>query len=240
MLVYYKNNQNLMNDHVELVHTHHVPPYGYGKSHGWTKIIRIINSPLLVETIELLQASDPTLSLQKILKLGTPLSEAMRQVIRFHCRISHVAAHTFMYNLDLSSHQLHEDVLEAISLLIEGNLLPGSQLRHDDRMKEVSAYLNRALAVVPISDTANQLKGEMINAELVELSKVLNDELTKSNNLKQWPCLSFWAVSGGVGNNGDDILSENAKKTVADCNAPFTSWFCQKDKCEMEGNAACV
>ena len=64
---------------VEWVQTSHAPPYGYGKNHGYTRIVRLA-LPLL---------SSVAASTQ-----GAPAAESLAQHIRWHCRVSHVAAHT--------------------------------------------------------------------------------------------------------------------------------------------------
>jgi hypothetical protein len=83
---------------MELVVTSHVPPYGYGKTHGYTKIIRLIPEPLLLEVTDALTA---------VLRPGeshtqitlTDLKQAVRQILRFHCRINHVSAHTAVLSI---------------------------------------------------------------------------------------------------------------------------------------------
>jgi hypothetical protein len=77
---------------MELIITTHVPPYGYGKSHGYTKIIRLVPEPLLLEVTDALTAvlhpneSYNTLTLYDI-------QVALRQILRFHCRINHIGTY---------------------------------------------------------------------------------------------------------------------------------------------------
>jgi hypothetical protein len=240
ILIYYGNDQQMMDKEIELVNTQHVPPYGYGKSHGWTKIIRIMHSPLLIETIESLQSSDETLSLEDIVHSPSLIiSQGMRQVIRFHCRISHVAAHTFMYNLDLSSDQFRNQVSKAIAYVTAepGHHPKGSDFRHIDRMENVDAYLDKTLSA-PLSNTAMQLNNIVSDKELKQLEQVLTDELDSTDNLSKWPCKSLWDLDG-LEKDGSDIVSKNAKRLSPDCNAPYTSCFVKRDLCEMKGDALC-
>jgi hypothetical protein len=77
-----------LNDKIELIHASNVPPYGYGKNHGWSRIIRIARS-VVPQTLQLLSQQDQ----QSLEKLVDP---QVRQLLRWHCRLSHVAAHTAM------------------------------------------------------------------------------------------------------------------------------------------------
>ena len=120
----YGGDKMKMDSALELVHTSHVPPYGYGGNHGWTRMVRLISSPLLVQVHEavryaitgegdvvdgiddgdLLDSSSS--QLRKLLLQGGDsgstdgiFSVALAQIIRWHCRLSHVAAHTPLLNV---------------------------------------------------------------------------------------------------------------------------------------------
>jgi hypothetical protein len=102
-------------DKIELIATTNVPPYGYGKNHGWSRIIRIAR-PLIPQSIGLLsstssepnrlETADILIDPQVCVHLASgPLHFIMlynncwvqvRQLMRWHCRLSHVAAHTAM------------------------------------------------------------------------------------------------------------------------------------------------
>ena len=88
---------------LEIIPTTHIPPYGYGKSHGYTRLIRIVPQPLLVGATDTLLGSvvedngkDATshhgINLQD-------LKAALRQQIRYHCRLNHISAHTAIWTL---------------------------------------------------------------------------------------------------------------------------------------------
>ena len=63
---------------VEWIQTSHAPPYGYGKNHGYTRIVRLA-LPLLSSVAASSQGN---------------AAESLAQHVRWHCRVSHVAAHT--------------------------------------------------------------------------------------------------------------------------------------------------
>jgi hypothetical protein len=73
------------------------------------------------------------------------------------------------------------------------------------------------------------------------LDDVLLDEMNVSKNLTAWPCESFWTV----GEPGDrltisPIIQRIARAISPQCDAPFTSCFVQRDKCEFNGDGACL
>ena len=79
---------------VEWVQTSHAPPYGYGKNHGYTRIVRLA-LPLLSSVAASSQGN---------------AAESLAQHVRWHCRVSHVAAHTAQLTVRSASDLL--DVVE--------------------------------------------------------------------------------------------------------------------------------
>lgn len=78
---------------------HSVPPYGYGKTHGLTKIVRLVPQPLVLEVTDAFQnLLEPGESVTNI-TLGD-LKAGLRQVFRYHCRLSAVAAHTAQLSIN--------------------------------------------------------------------------------------------------------------------------------------------
>jgi hypothetical protein len=84
---------------MELIRTTHVPPYGYGKTHGWTKIIRVVSQPVALQATSALLSLSTALNERNVTM--TDLIVATRQILRFHCRLSHVAAHTAVLSVSL-------------------------------------------------------------------------------------------------------------------------------------------
>jgi hypothetical protein len=78
---------NLDSEKAEILYESAVPAYGYGKNHGWSRIVRFVRSPIL-QALQLL-------SEEQILEPSV-LESQVRQLVRWHCRLSHVAAHTRM------------------------------------------------------------------------------------------------------------------------------------------------
>jgi hypothetical protein len=85
---------------LEIIPTTHVPPYGYGKTHGYTRLIRVVPEPLLVGATDTLIAAinegDQDSAKQVTLK---DIKASLRQQIRYHCRLNHIAAHTALWTI---------------------------------------------------------------------------------------------------------------------------------------------
>lgn len=81
---------------LEVIPTTHIAPYGYGKTHGWTRLIRVVPQPLLVGATDTLHGSilggNETITLNEV-------KAALRQQIRYHCRLNHIAAHTAIWTV---------------------------------------------------------------------------------------------------------------------------------------------
>ena len=51
-----KQGESKIENEIEIIPTTHVPPYGYGKTHGLTKIVRMVPQPILLEVTDALQS----------------------------------------------------------------------------------------------------------------------------------------------------------------------------------------
>lgn len=81
-----------------LILSTHVPPYGYGKNHGWTKIVRVYRN-VLDHTVDMLKVMKTTSSVDVDAASSAAVAHAQaRLLVRWHCRLSHVAAHTKMFS----------------------------------------------------------------------------------------------------------------------------------------------
>jgi hypothetical protein len=72
------------------------------------------------------------------------------------------------------------------------------------------------------------------------IHNVIQDELDKTNNLKQWPCLSFWSVGDEPNSEALTPLTKKVAKSFSpNCTAEFTQCGVPKDRCEERGDAKC-
>lgn len=275
---------------IDIVVTSHVPVYGYGKSHGYTKLIRFVILPLSLAAYDAytcmsllstmtggdgISIADSSLrgSQSIIMKPAsamtppTPASIGMvlRLMMRWHCRLSHVAAHTATVTIFL------EDILRDPSVAL-GRIL--SFVWRDDwewegggkkiQSPENGNKENKASGVVDdehlVVDHDGSLQ-RLLDLTLLVLStyddagyvdefkKSLLDafaaEMGLSKDMTVWPCPSFW---NGVNSNGgveDDqmrIIHQISTEIVPDCSHgnPFVRCTVNRDRCEVRGDLQCA
>lgn len=260
---------------VDVIPTTHMAPYGYGKTHGYTRIIRVVPQPLLLGATDTLKAT-----LRSLTKAPSPSSlslndiglkdikASLRQQVRYHCRLNHIAAHTAMWTIGVEDFaELGRD-----SLVEKAREFFGLDPDQDDLFHEVSLEydkismddddnnnnnninngapedddnpltgLNNMLAEGSTLMSLLQVKASEETTDLLKsLDEVLLDEMKLSKNLTAWPCESFWTV-GEPGNRLDlsPIIKNISQAMSPDCGAPFTSCFVKKDKCESRGDGEC-
>jgi len=227
-----------MNGAIELLPSSHVPPYGYGKNHGLTKIVRLHHSSIITQVMDTLQFQKQQqrqpMSLEN---LASDASQTMRQVIRWHCRLSHVAAHTALINVNLSALDVKE--LKRIVDFIVTN--PGNDPLDLKEGKDPSTPFPKfSILDNPFVDT-NILRWFQSNDGRSDMDHVLSDELKTTKDLSQWPCLSFWRK--GTNNKDekidDDIHERLAKMMVPKCSEPFVKCSVKFDRCEENGDIPC-
>lgn len=225
---------------IEVFERTHVPPYGYGKTHGLTKVLRLVPQPLLLEVTDALHSvlahgeTAASLSLNDI-------KAALRQIIRFHCRISHLSAHTALYSVDLEELMLEPD---KIKKKLQKFLIP------KDLQESVEA--DDEVEYAPDDDQSTMFEAlELIGTQLLSriqedvdikrvLDQVLVDELKNSKNLSVWPCPSFWSAGEPDDPNQlSPIVQRLARALSPDCNDAYGQCWVQRDKCEASADGPC-
>ena len=156
-----------------VVYDTNVPPYGYGKNHGWSRIIRIVR-PAIPHAYDILNRH-AVLS-EKL------MDQQVRQLVRWHCRLSHVAAHTKMltvFETDLLERPKVE--LEKIISFIGGTM----NLRDKGDIKtEINRIGGRILQLsVPLEN----IPGTYVEAGM----RAISDEMASTQDLSAWPCRFF-------------------------------------------------
>lgn len=215
---------------LELLPTSHVPPYGYGKTHGYTKIIRLEVSPLMTQGADLLRDSEDDVG-------NADLKQVVREVVRWHCRLSHVAAHTAMLTVTFESiisqaAYVSEEIREFL------NLQSRSDMEHfmDDGFLETDELAAR-LEIVMESIHKILAKANSQTTQPIQdiIHQVIEDELDKTDNLKKWPCLSFW----NVGEELSPVARKLAAAFAPNCSADFAHCGVPRDLCEERGDPLC-
>jgi hypothetical protein len=236
------NLQNKTESDIEVFATSHVPPYGYGKTHGWTKIVRLVPRALVLEVVDALQSSLLSSDSHMDLTLDD-LKAALRQILRFHCRLSHVAAHTALLSIPLvdliaNSANVSRHIQDFLVSRDVGRMKGGDDdgvENADDDSGSVSAtqefYGSQMLTYIQSVAHVDVLK---------VLDEVLIEEMNLSRNMTVWPCLSFWAAGEREDPSKLTRFTQNiAKELSPECSDPFVSCFVPRDICEASGNGVC-
>jgi hypothetical protein len=251
---------------IELLPTSHMAPYGYGKTHGLTRIIRIVPEPFVMGATDTLlksaslvqqdqQQSGESVSVRDGSITLQDLKTALRQQIRFHCRLSHVSAHTALWTIP--SHQLTDITMTELVSQIqsflglaphqedEENQNDGFTKRITTSIEDMGAQFQRILDagaslltnLQSLSDPAAKNMDHLYHV----LDQVLWDDMKRSQNLTAWPCESFWTVGDTNAPLGlSPITTRIAAAMSPNCSAPFTSCFVKRDKCEAMGDGLCA
>lgn len=200
------------------------------------------------------QSSSPPMSLSDITL--NDLKASLRQQIRYHCRLNHVAAHTAMWTLgmedfaDIGKDWLVEKTQEFLGLDLDQEDLLNEVLAEYEKATEGEEednaldilnhmYLEGAklMNLVKMHKTTKKRTPSFI---MKQLDDVLLDEMKISKNLTKWPCESFWTV-GEPGNRLElsPIIRSIAKAMSPNCEAPHTSCGVKRDRCEAKGDGEC-
>lgn len=231
-----KRIQAMAHDEMEVMAHIHVPPYGYGKTHGLSQVIRFIPEPLILQVTDALQGLLEHGETHAIITLPD-LKAGLRQILRFHCRISHLSAHTALLSVDTTSTN-DEELLSTLQSFL--NVTKPSEWSADmfdddvDELLQVHATdgtqtLTHVQAVSRVKDV------------MAILDQVLLDELKLSKNMTIWPCPSFWSSGDAPDDtNISPLLQRLAQALSPDCDDPHAKCWVERDKCEAAGDAKCV
>lgn len=230
------------NHSIEIVKTAHVPPYGYGKTHGYTKLIRLASLPLQLAATDLVleQVTEGTVTTMDEITLED-ISQALRQVVRWQCRLSHVAAHTAIMTISLED--LLEDPWEEeyqvrvfLNLIdeeknLQDHLLQEKHIDEDELAGSMDEIVHRSTLLLMRLDQMNH-HGDKIE-DLMDA--IINEELKTTKNLAAWPCKSFWELDGIT-----EISKRTAKLFAPNCTSSTSNCWVPRDLCEAQGDAKCT
>jgi hypothetical protein len=242
----HNRNPTSKDPEIDLIVRASVPPYGYGKTHGLTKIVRLQPESLLLEATSALQSavtdtekldgSSPSGISWEALTLED-LKASLRLVLRFHCRLSHVSAHTAILSLNTSDlrssrgNSASKQLQEFVAPHDGGGSVPESP-------NPSKTFASTDIFAWKLLSRIQAVHGVDVRSVLDE---VLVDELSRTKNFSAWPCLSFWAV-------GDEpnvyalspAVQKIARAVSPDClgDAMANCWV-GRDKCEAHGDGPC-
>lgn len=238
--------------HINLVS--HVPPFG--ENTGFTKIIRILPETLLLGASDALRGTLTLGTTQQVLRLED-LQASMRQLLRFHCRISQMASHTAVLTLDMASVRQSPRIVAAgllnflnITAHDHGEVEMDEELELREDSEDGAGYHTATEDDLELTDLGMSLqmyasslltwiqKNEHVQVKR-ELNKVLQEEMVRSDNFTK--CESFWTTGQGPKQTDLSVFTRRlATSLVPDCssgsgnNCPHA-----RDVCEERGDYVC-
>eukprot|EP00986_Skeletonema_menzelii_P007337 scaffold2854_cov140-Skeletonema_menzelii.AAC.13 len=268
---------------IEIITTAHVPVYGYGKSHGYSKLIRVVTLPLPLAVNDayyysmndltdnnsnegsngsfVIQNLGAILDETKLKYTAKPSSQTVGSItellLRWHCRLSHVAAHTAELTLTLDNILKHPtDTLETILTFVWRQDWEWEGHNHNENKSEERDLYPKIWKGAAEEFVAS--KGGSLQPLLYQLSLLLQDgllssdatlfgdtlqrsfanEMTKSKDMSSWPCPSFW---DGVDNDYSGAAYKIANEMTPNCkdDDPYARCTVKKDRCEVKKDAMC-
>jgi hypothetical protein len=146
----------------------HVPAYGYGKNHGWSRIVRFVTKV-------------PEHSYALLSKQGAPsrdkYSRQIKQFVRWHCRLNHVAAHTAMLSVFVEDLKARP-VVELYKILSFMGIRPSQP--------DIEAAINQlgASTMARLAENEGAVPQNLVTAAADALQET-------TARLSKWPCDSF-------------------------------------------------
>jgi hypothetical protein len=247
----------------EVVLTPHVPVYGYGKSHGFSKLIRVtLPQPFASADAFLYEklhkssevGADEKLDLSMIDEIKEPSMKEVETLIkllmRWQCRLSHVSAHTSMISVTLDGVLNNPQTsLENIFKFVFTNDWEWEGGKGDKVWKEVDPN-KEAAAFIDLENTrtADSSYLRRVTEDLIVIQGQLEQYLDKSvtsiiqNAFKEEMDLSedltHWPCPSFW--EGVEKLKLNSD-LVPDCrdDHPWIKCTINRDKCEVKQDPKC-
>jgi len=235
----------------------HVPPYGYGENHGITKIVQLQSTWLRVAVSDAIYSTKNNANFETDDDLTRPSEKenvsVLRQLVRWHCRLSHVSAHTSLLTVPVRDviTNLTGSISKILKFIDEDLVAPIQQFggNSSEYEENVRAILKlKASSVKVFENSVMEVKEKSVAALLFSsafqmgggedpLDAALGDELKMSNNLKDWPCKSFWDVENSTREGSTPFLL--GEKLLPDCINSFVKCSIRKDQCELQKKLSC-
>eukprot|EP01036_Dinobryon_divergens_P027168 gene27168-35893_t len=197
----------------EVVIDSHVPAYGYGKNHGWSRIIRIVR-PLSEHALSLVS----TLNQNNKLDSGSGkeiLDAQIRQLMRWHCRLNHVAAHTAMltvFTTDFARRPVVE--LEKILTFL------GVKASREDLLSVVQSNSEALQAIFSREKSQSSV---LSPSQAADIANTIESEMRASKDLTRWPCKSFRELEKKL------LLPIPSSNLAANCTGNYVTCSVQYD-----------
>jgi hypothetical protein len=248
---------------IEVIVNHHVPVYGYGKSHGFSKLIRItlplplaIMDAFLYEKLReetqdsAVEALDSSMLKRELIPTKSEIASIIKLVMRWQCRLSHVSAHTSMISVSLND--VLKDPISTLQQIIQfvfsnnwewegGN----TQVWKDiDAKKEASEFVDWETTRIVENESKQLLNKISLVQEQVEnaldtkgeLAAAVQDGFKEEMELSE--DMSHWPCPSFWA--GVEQLKMNSA-LVPDCrdDHPWIKCTINRDKCEVKKDPEC-
>lgn len=171
------------------------------KNHGWNRIVRV-SRRLIPHAYSLLKNLYPTTGNGTTIPIRAYETQ-IRQLTRWHCRLSHVAAHTKMLTVFL------EDVYAKPVVEMERMLtFMGVPVQRPELLTAVAEMDLRSF----------RRDDEDVPVHLREAGlRVLHEEMRSTNGLSDWPCRPFRELDG----DAMVRLQLHTRHLAPNCSHPF-------------------
>lgn len=232
-----KRIEAMVQNDTQVIARNNVPPYGYGKSHGLTQVIRFIPQPLVLQVTDALHSLLEHGETHAMITLPD-LKAGLRQILRFHCRLSHLSAHTALLSVDTTTSD-SDEVANMLQSFLQAR--KPAEWSADNMLDDDSDELFQLHATDGSQTLTHVQAFSHVKDIMVLLDQVLVEELKLSRNMTIWPCPSFWN-SGDAPDpmNISPLLQRLAKALSPDCDDPYAKCWVERDKCEAVGDARCI
>lgn len=157
----------------------HTPAYGYGKNHGWSRIVRIV-SMLPEHALKILERNN--------LETKSPslYTYQLEQLMRWHCRLNHVAAHSSMLSIFIEDF-LERPVVELYKILSFMGIRP-SQIDIEEALGQEAGKQ----AISALSENFGAVPQEQVADAISQITST-------TKRLSKWPCDSFRELDSSSG-----------------------------------------
>jgi hypothetical protein len=201
---------------INLISETNVPAYGYGKNHGWSRIIRLVRN-ILPHAMSL-----SSIASHDEFDIATPivLDLQVRQLIRWHCRLSHVAAHTKMLTIFV------DDIILRPAFEIEKIItFLGVKVNRNELFKTIKEHIVELESEVDMIPTGPGAINFLIPPNYLNIGlAALEEEMRTTDSLTKWPCKSFNEIDilyKSKKINKNDKLYLSANELAANCSSPY-------------------
>ena len=192
--------------------------YGYGKNHGWTRIVRVVHS-IIPHAFALLSQSSGNYS-SKLLSLQ------IKQLMRWNCRLSHVAAHTRMLTI-FTDDLIKSPVFQLDQIM---SFVKNIKFSNRDLYTTQDQFKNNFIKDLNGYDgNINKFIDKLTISQRQDIIETIKNELKDSQRQMKWPCLFFRPLEQETKDMSEKLIM-SANMLSANCSSSFVTCSVPHDK----------